>query len=218
VSATRNPVARHVDSSTVKAWQAMLVWAFLFVVLLIAGPGASAQTAATPGQAATQITDPDTLAKAGADVADVVRWLGWTGSNSGVYQLQVQNTTGIGYINSFQWNAPTGLTITAVTSSEGGKCSLANNAIHCSGNIAPPTCTCYPGGSLTVNFIASGLTPTYTNGYRTNYGIVGESLQIQSMTPVPYHIPSYQAPGIFKDIPLCAKGQKSTKVHPCALT
>jgi hypothetical protein len=37
-----------------------------------------------------------------------------------MYQLEVQNTSGIGYINAFSWDPPVNLTITAVTSSEGG--------------------------------------------------------------------------------------------------
>jgi hypothetical protein len=33
------------------------------------------------------------------------------------------------------------------------------------------------------------------------------------MTPVPYHIPSTLPQGA--DLPLCKKGQKSTKSNPC---
>jgi hypothetical protein len=42
---------------------------------------------------------------------------------------------------------------------------------------------------------------------------LGAHLQIQQMTPVPYHIPS--AFPTFTDVPLCKKGEKSTKARPC---
>ena len=66
---------------------------------------------------------------------------------------------------------------------------------------------------MTVNFTASGLEPTFANGYWTYYGMVGAYLRITQMTPVPYHIPS--ALPTYSDLPLCKKGQKSTKARPC---
>ena len=44
---------------------------------------------------------------------------------------------------------------------------------------------------MTVNFTATGLQPTYANGYWTSYGVEGGYLQIGTMTSVPYHIPSF---------------------------
>ena len=132
----------------------------------------------------------------------------------GRYQLDVQNTSGIGYINQFTWVPPPNLLVTAVTSSEGGKCLLVGGSIQCNGKVAPPDCTCKAGGDLTVTFTAKGLEPTFANGYWTYYGIVGAYLQIQQMTPVPYHIPS-ALPKLGLDLPLCKKGQKSTKARPC---
>jgi len=82
--------------------------------------------------------------------------------------------------------------------------------------IAPPKCTCLTGGRLLVNFVATtDRAPTFNGKYWTYYGIVGAYTKITSMTPVPYHIPSdlsHQG----ADLPLCKKGQKSTKVHPCS--
>jgi hypothetical protein len=153
--------------------------------------------------------DPDTLPKGSADAVVIVRWL-----SPGLYQLEVQNTSGIGAINSFNWVAPVNLQVTAVTSSEGGKCSLAGGNIQCTTDLVAPACTCDGGGVMTVNFTATGLNPTYANGYWTYYGIVGSYLQIESMTPVPYHVPSYQSPQS-QDLPVCAKGHTSTKTHPC---
>ena len=152
--------------------------------------------------------DPNTLGKGAADAVTVVRWV-----SPGTYQLDVQNTSGIGYINQFTWVPPGSLTVTAITSTEGGKCSLVGGSIQCNGKIAPPTCTCLAGGDLVVTFTAKGLDPTFANGYWTYYGIVGAYLQIQQMTPVPYHIPSALPPG--QDVPLCKKGQKPTKSSPC---
>jgi hypothetical protein len=68
---------------------------------------------------------------------------------------------------------------------------------------------------MTVNFMATGLTRTFANGYWTTYGIVGAYLQVEAMTPVPYHIPSF-IPTPDQDIPLCGKNEKSTKTKPCA--
>jgi hypothetical protein len=152
--------------------------------------------------------DPNTLGKGSADAVSVVRWV-----SPGVYELDVQNTSGIGYINQFTWVPPVNLTVTAVTSTQGGRCALVGGSIQCTGKIAPPKCTCLAGGDLVVTFTAKGLEPTYANGYWTYYGIVGAYLQIQQMTPVPYHIPSALPTGV--DLPLCKKGQKSTKAHPC---
>jgi hypothetical protein len=157
---------------------------------------------------AAQSADPNTLGKGSADAVAVVRWI-----SPGTYQLDVQNTSGIGYINQFTWVPPAALTVTAITSSEGGKCALVESSIQCNGKVAPPTCTCLAGGDLVVTFTAKGLEPTFANGYWTYYGIVGASLQIQQMTPVPWHIPSALPSGA--DVPLCKKGQKTTKAHPC---
>jgi hypothetical protein len=174
--------------------------------------GATASTSATTATTANPAggVDPDTLPKGSADAVTVVRWL-----SPGLYQLEVQNTSGIGFIDSFNWVPPANMTITAVTSSEGGQCALVGGDIHCSGKITPPSCTCEPGGDLTVNFTATGLSPTYANGYWTYYGIEGSYLQIETMTPVPYHIPSFSS-GQNLDLPVCKKGQTSTKKNPCA--
>jgi hypothetical protein len=176
----------------------------LAVVAVMLSIGAQAAGGATLAQTA----DPNTLGKGAADAVAVVRWL-----SPGLYQLDVQNTSGIGYINQFTWTPPPALTITAITSSEGGKCTLVGGNIQCNGKVSPPTCTCLAGGDLTVNFTAKGLEPTFANGYWTYYGIVGAYLQIQQMTPVPYHIPSTLPTGA--DLPLCKKGQKTSKSNPC---
>ena len=178
---------------------------FLLLAAVSFSVGVHAAAASTRAAAA----DPNTLGRGAADAVTVVSWIG-----AGTYQLDVQNTSGIGYINQFTWVPPANLTVTAVTSSKGGKCVLVGGSIQCNGKVAPPDCTCKAGGDLTVIFTARGLEPTFANGYWTYYGIVGAYLQIQQMTPVPYHIPS-AVPKLGLDLPVCKKGQKSTKARPC---
>jgi len=177
--------------------------------LLLAALSLSVGVQSASASIRASFADPNTLGKGAADAVSVVRWV-----SPGVYQLDVQNTSGIGYINQFTWVPPVNLTVTAVTSSEGGRCALVGGSIQCNGKVAPPNCTCKAGGDLTVTFTARGLDPTFANGYWTYYGIVGAYLQIQQMTPVPYHIPS-AVPKLGMDMPLCKKGQKSTKARPC---
>ena len=179
--------------------------AFVLLSAVALSVGVHAAAASTRTAAA----DPNTLGRGAGDAVTVVSFLG-----SGRYQLDVQNTSGIGYINQFTWVPPPNLLVTAVTSSEGGKCALVGGSIQCNGKVAPPDCTCKAGGDLLVTFTAKGLDPTFANGYWTYYGIVGAYLQIQQMTPVPYHIPS-AVPKLGLDLPVCKKGQKSTKARPC---
>src|SRR5579862_5368338 len=127
-------------------------------VLLLVGVEPAAATVRASAASAASAVDPNTLGRGAGDAVAIVSWL-----SPGVYQLDVQNTSGIGFINTFSWSPPVGLTITAVTSSEGGKCSLLAGDIVCNGKIAPPTCTCQAGGDLTVTFTANGLQPTFAN-------------------------------------------------------
>jgi hypothetical protein len=122
------------------------------------------------------------------------------------YQIEVDNTNPTKYINSFNWSPPSGMTVTAVTSSEGGKCDVSEGMIKCRGRLQPPNCMCV-GQGLIVNFTATGREPTWMNGYWIHYGVVG-GLQITGTTPV--HVQR------FSDAPLCKTGQKSTLTHPCA--
>jgi hypothetical protein len=122
------------------------------------------------------------------------------------YQIEVQNNNEASFIKSFVYTPPNGLTISAVTGVLGGTCSLSSGAINCTGKIVPPTCDGCVGASLIVNFTARGLEPTFGNGYWTYYGVVG-GVQVTGTTPV--------EKSTFGDLPLCKKGQKSTKAHAC---
>lgn len=191
-------LARRLPTATLRRSGLLLLAAALLCV------GTHAASAST--RVATD--NPNAVSRGSADAVTVVSWIA-----PKTYQLDVQNTSGIGFIDEFTWSPPVGLTITAIKSTEGGKCSLVGADIQCKGKLQPPACTCQAGGDLTVIFTANGLEPTFANGYWTYYGVVGAQLQIQQMTPVPYHIPSTIP--VSRDLPLCKKGQKSTKARPC---
>ena len=143
----------------------------------------AAQVVPDPGNTGTRSNQ--------TDAVTIFRFLD---PSAGKYQIEVQNTSGIGYINTFNWVPPPSMTITAITSSEGGRCTLVSGGISCVGGkkgIAPPKCTCLAGGAMTVNFTATGNAPTFNGQFWTYYGIVGSHTDITSMTPVPYHIPSF---------------------------
>jgi hypothetical protein len=181
----------------------------------VAAPVAPGAKPVSQQQLVTNIADPgDTGARIGAtDAVTIIRFLD---PMKGLYQLEIDNTSGIGYINTFDWVPPPNMTITAITSTEGGHCALNNGNISCVGGkkgIAPPKCTCLAGGSMTVNFTASGNSPVFNGQYWTYYGVVGSWTHITSMTPVPYHIPSFLTPGV--DLPICKAGQQSTGTNPC---
>jgi hypothetical protein len=175
--------------------------------------------------------DPDELDRGGVDVDTVIRSLG--GNH---YQLEIQNASDVGFINTFSWyvNGNAGLggktnavKLLSVESSSSGTCKLAidRNSIVCTGmTIKPPTCTCLPGGTVTVNFTAVpnykwlNSLPEGPKAEKPNhYGIFQNSQTVLGdMTPVPYHIPSYRNPQQnLYDLPICAKGEPNTTAHPC---
>jgi hypothetical protein len=117
----------------------------------------------------------------GTDTNVIFRYL------NGSYQLQVLNTSGIGYLNGFTWEPSAGWKVTKIKSSSGASCTLTNaGKIFCNGSVKPPSCLCTDdGGSVNVNFTA---TPTSTkSGYL--FGGSPWQFKITKMTPVPYIIP-----------------------------
>jgi len=123
------------------------------------------------------------------------------------YEVEVQNTNPTSFIKSFDWTPPNGLTVTSITNADGGTCKLDGaGGISCTGKAAPSICSGCVGASMTVDFTATGLEPTYANGFWTYYGVVG-GVQVTGTIPV-------QKP-TFGDLPVCKKGQKSTKKNPC---
>src|SRR5437773_5251631 len=93
------------------------------LVALFGSVAASAKTSAAPlpvgAQAAAKFQNTVTL-----------RWVG-----ASKWELYVENTNHNRFINAFEWAPPVGLTITAITSSEGGRCKLSSSSIRSSGNI-----------------------------------------------------------------------------------
>jgi hypothetical protein len=182
----------------------------LVLAVLVAGlaiPGATAAAVAPP---ATNVpVDPDTGAKGGVDATFVIRNL----DPAGHYQLLVENTRGIGYVNGFRWVPPPGLTITGITGAEGGHCGLAANAIVCQGTLAPPICTCLPGGTLTVNFNATGVTPTVP---RTCGGMTSLFIPIPS-TPGQVTTPTTTASCQPASVPPHGLGSLTLTTGPAAL-
>jgi hypothetical protein len=122
------------------------------------------------------------------------------------YQLEVDNPNPTRSIDSFVWTPPSGMTLTGITGTQGGKCLIDSGTLNCHGKIAAPICMCISTDTMLVNFTATGREPTWANGFWIHYGVVG-GFQITGSSPV-------QAPS-FGDLPLCKKGQQSTKAHPC---
>ena len=177
---------------------------------VVAAPVAPNAKPVQQQQLVTQVADPgDVGGRIGATDADTV--VHFLDPMKGLYQIEVFNTSGIGYINTFDWVPPPNMTVTAITSTSGGRCYInGSGAISCTASgkgIQPPKCTCLAGGELVINFTATGNEPVFNGQYWTYYGIVGDWTHITSMTPVPYHIPSFLTPGV--DLPVCG-----TKAHP----
>lgn len=120
---------------------------------------------------------------------------------AGKYQVEIENGNPTRFVSSFVWTPPSGMNVTAVTGSIGGICRLTGDGvIVCKGLAAPPDSSTSVGGDIIVNFTAAGRQPTWTGSYWIHYGIIG-TVQVQTST--------------FSDLPVCKKGQKSTKALPC---
>jgi len=167
--------------------------------------------------------DPDEFDRSGENVNDTVDYLG-----KNTWRLVVQNVGSIGFINSFSWWAPN-FRVTKVLKTSSGSCSvkdiksfvteygnLPEGTIECAGfAIAPPKCSCEGGGTASVTF--EGHSDVSTPG--VSYGVANSRIELGNLTLVPYHIPSYiGAESNVEDLPLCTKGQTSSKSHPCVPT
>jgi hypothetical protein len=123
---------------------------------------------------------------AGSDAQTIIKPLA-----KGHYQVYVQNTSGIGFLNGFTWTPPPGWTIKAITKTTGGTCRLAaGGTVACKGRVAPPSCLCTAsGGAVTIDLTVSAAQSTKGQ----TFGVVGAKLRITNMTPVPYLIPGTPA-------------------------
>jgi hypothetical protein len=112
------------------------------------------------------------------------------------YSLTVTNASNMGYINSFEWYAPTGVRILRVIGSSSGHCApsgltgfggnqfktvvLYPNILCENVDLKPPSCTCTgDGGSMTISFLLDTA---------TNYS---GTARVLTATPVLKVIPSY---------------------------
>lgn len=125
---------------------------------------------------------------------------------AGKYQVEFDNTNPAKLIDDFKWTPPGGMTISAINSTTGGRCLILEGIIECKGQWRPASCDsgeCI-GGSMKVDFTATGKQPTFVQtsygGYWNHYGVIG-TIVVHTAT--------------FSDLPLCKKGQKSTRAHPC---
>ena len=202
--------------------------------------------------------DPDQEPESSADATSVVRSL--TGDR---YELSVTNTSDTGFINQFSWLAPGGMEVERVVRSSSGHCTLSakgnwnplapasseflgqtiadpsgifdssSREIVCVATLAPPKCSCEPGGTITIDFVAHYTvsdspgpvvsTRTGPSGHFVSHiashdelGIVNSWVEVDSMTPVSYKIPSYLGgESANEDLPLCHRGTVSTGKTPC---
>jgi hypothetical protein len=153
---------------------------------------------------------------AGAARQDIDATAALAQTSAGQYRLTVSNT-GSTVIMSVVLTAGPALKPSAVTSSNSGTCTLANaTTISCAVALAPPPCPCNPGDLLEVLFTGTG----------DPGGSVVKIDDVKSITlgtppavtpPPPATKPpaTTPKPTAKKKIPLCKKGQKSTKKKPC---
>jgi hypothetical protein len=130
----------------------------------------------------TDLEGDDDLAD-NSDATAVLRPLG-----PGAYELEIQNTSRIGYIDSFRWTPPRQLKILAITKSSRGTCKVdATGDIACAATLQPPKCLCRPsGGTITIDFTTPRAVVLKIQGHTVNPGILGARLQIVAMTPIHY--------------------------------
>jgi hypothetical protein len=110
---------------------------------------------------------------------------------NGYYRLDVHNTSGIGFIDGFNWTPPPGWTVTKLKKVTGGTCSISTKRpIVCSGKIDPPSCLCRGDGAiLSIEFTAKVPPNTTYDGHPLLFGSDHALLRITATTPVPYLIP-----------------------------
>jgi hypothetical protein len=151
--------------------------------------------------------DPDSNPLAGTDFStSLLR------ARGNRFVLQIQNNSSLGSLNTFVWLPPPSVTITRLIHVSTGSCSLTAGQISCTANLKPPPCTCVTGTSMTITFEGR----LAAKHGRIVTGLTFGNLEVRTMTPVPYIIPSHRgAPQPSADVPPCRAGQVSTKSSPC---
>jgi hypothetical protein len=122
---------------------------------------------------------------AGTDAESIIRPL-----TNGHYRLEVLNTSGVGFLDSFTWAPPSGLKLTRISKVSGADCSLVAGKLSCVANLHPPGCLCDgTGGDLTIELTLVPQTGGTKPKSDVTYGTQGSDFEITKMTPVPYLIP-----------------------------
>jgi hypothetical protein len=144
------------------------------------------------GVASADTVDPDQAAKLAADINLSLRAVG-----GDVYDLTVENQSGIGSIDGFAWVPGPGWTVTSVVRSPQHGCTVSSGAISCHVKIAPPKrCTCLPGGQMTIRFTMIGPKPKAKQGEgRLVSGTGGGYIIVRTVTRTGRHIPT-ALPGV----------------------
>jgi hypothetical protein len=157
------------------------------------------------GFAGPIIVDPDSMVREGTDVQVVLSPLGGR-----KYSLYIANTSSIGYINTFKWFPPLNFPVAKLTGADAKYCTIASSgAIQCDLKLRPPSCTCRnDGGHIMLGLVVAQKGSLQNHRLGLGSGVV----RVDTATPVPWIIPS--APQT-EDVPVCAKGQPSTKANPC---
>jgi hypothetical protein len=149
--------------------------------------------------------DPDALPEGGADATWSILTVG-----NGVYSVDLQNTSRIGFIDAIKWTPPRGTKVLQVLKSSVGSCRASAGAISCTGlRLKPPKCACGVGGHVVVTFRMTGV--------KERVGFMSSALEVDQMTPVPWIIPSSLGKPVsaLADEPVCKPNEISTQKHPC---
>jgi hypothetical protein len=162
---------------------------------------------------------------AGAAVKDTTDADASVNSQGGGKYTLVMQDTGDTPINSFVLVPGAGLVITGYVSASNGSCQAQGANLSCNVSLLPPQCACTPGTSVVVTFTGTG-TPAGTTI------LIGST----TVTPMTSAIPGTTAPTASAatatkttsvqtktktkakaktTVPLCKKGQHSTKKKPC---
>jgi hypothetical protein len=175
-----------------RKWPAVLLVCLASLASCVA---ATAKTSANPA-GSSPVTKDEQFAPDFQNTTTLV----WSGGKH--WQLFVENTNKTRLINVFNWAPPSGLTVTAITSSAGANCGLSVGSIKCRTNIAPKQ-------SLEIDFAGDGFESKYVDtdygGYWNSNGW-GSGVINVTVTSLP------------PDLPRCAKGHPSTKAKPCSKT
>jgi hypothetical protein len=138
---------------------------------------------------------------------------------NGQYNLNVENT-GDGPLTQFTFVPAATLKVATLVSSSSGSCQLASGGFACNVDLNPPPCMCNPGGNVTVVFTGTGESSGSTVKVgsvvitATGSGAVAAPTTTPPVvtTPPPKVVPPKAKK---KKVPLCKKGQRSSKKHPC---